>query len=430
MNGEYESCGPDGGIRSHLGFDTQWYLMGEQILERRRGDPNHLMSMVVVPIKGHTAWSKELGELFIRKCAKYRIPKEKRDGSKPARCIELKAEDGWLSHRNVKYPKHPPAAWADYKGDKIEAFWHLDEEMARAVRQYHVDGKRSGQDHCLFRPFGLFDELWPLPQRMDIPFKGHSAEECAAAIREWVTSKTGGKVNPIALRHLAHGIASSLRKEKKGDKVDEAICRKTCLRVCYAYEDAYRPVEQAIEKAEIPAALKDTLREHYAEKLLALWPHGKVMPRLSIRGMQAMIACVPANAALPYAIARREEDAARSAEAKYGKPPETLEQMIKDLDHKDWKIGWGAADKIAEIGKPAIPALIRTMEWAGQPSDMRAAGALGKMGKVAEPALPDLKRFAATGGRWDEMSGLVCVKALEAVRLIESADHPAQEAAP
>ena len=30
VNGEYESCGPDGGIRPHLGYDTQWYMQAQQ----------------------------------------------------------------------------------------------------------------------------------------------------------------------------------------------------------------------------------------------------------------------------------------------------------------------------------------------------------------------------------------------------------------
>lgn len=427
VNGEYESCGPAGGIRPHLGFDTQWYLMGEQMLERRREDPNHLMSMVVVPIKGHTAWSKELGELFIRKCAEYRLPKEKRDGSSPARCVEIKAEDGWLTHRDVKHPKYPPAAWADYPGDKLEAFWHLDEEMARAVCQYHIDGKRSGQDRSLFRPEGLFDRLWPIPQRMDIPFKGHGIKEYAAAIEQWVKTRTGDEVSPSARRNLALGIAEGLQKAKDGDGVDEATCRKMCLRVCYAYDDAYRPLETAILDAALPDGFKQQLLDNYAQKVLLLWTNGKFTPRLSIRETQSMIVGMSANKALLKAkgdkltelIQIEEETAAVENEKAYGAPPETLAQLASELEHADAKIGWAAAEKIAEIGRPAIPAMVRTMEWAGSRADMRAAGALGKMGSVAAPALPDLKRFAASGGRWSEATGLVCVKALEAIELIE-----------
>lgn len=431
MNGQFESCGPEGGIRPHLGFETQWYLMGEQMLERRRQDPNHLMSLVVVPIKGHTAWSKQLAELFIRKAARYRLPKEKRDGSKPAKCVPIRAEDGWLTDRNVKYPKHRPAAWADYTGDKTEALWHFDKEMALAVRKYHTDGIRPGQDHSLFRPFGLFDELWPLGQRMDIPFKGHTPAEYADAIRKWVVGKTGGKVDPIALRFLAESIASGLKTDSDGKNVDEAVCRKVCLRVCYAYEDAYRPVEKAIEKAELPAEFKDRLRAHYAEKLLVQWPQGKLMPRLSVRGIRGMVGGISAEAKmvrtksseeLGEAIGQEEEKAARAARKACGQPPETLPKLIGDLGHRDAKVGWVAVDELAGIGRAAIPELVRVMDWAGAKADMRAAAALGKMGRAAEAALPDLRRMAATGGRDTETNGLVCVMALQAIDLIAKAE--------
>ena len=420
-NGEYESCGPEAGIRPHLGFDTQWYLQGEQMLERRREDPNHLMCMVTIPVKGHTAWSKELGELFIRKCAKYRIPKEKRDGSKPAKCIEIKAEDGWLTHRNVKYPKHPPAAWADYKGDKKEAFWHLDEEMAMAVRQYHQDGKRSGQDRTLFRPYQLFNKLWPLPQRMDIPFKGDSPEDYAKAIKEWITKKAPGEVDPVALDVIAESIASGLKKNAEG-KVDEGVCRKMCLRVLYPYHDAYLPVERAIAKTKLSDENKDKVRRHYADLILKQYAYGKTKPKLSVREMQAAIATLPSKIKGAETIAEAEADALKRSEKTYGKPPEELAKLIRDLGHKDWKIGWGAVDKIAALGKPAIPVMVRTMEWVGKPFDMRAAGALGKMGKVADPALPDLERFADLGGKDTEHNGLVNFKVLEAIKQISGKD--------
>jgi hypothetical protein len=54
MNVQFESCGPEGGIRPHPGLETQWYLMGDTMLERRRQDSNHLMSLVVVPPTART----------------------------------------------------------------------------------------------------------------------------------------------------------------------------------------------------------------------------------------------------------------------------------------------------------------------------------------------------------------------------------------
>jgi hypothetical protein len=140
MNGEFEWCGPEGGIRPEFGRQTQWVMIREQLLRRWRKDHQHLMSLVVVPGGDHGAWDVELAAMFVRKAAEYRAPKGKRDGSKPATCRTIKAEDGWLSSADITDPEHKPAPFKEYTGEKDYVFWHFDGEMARAVREYH-DGE-------------------------------------------------------------------------------------------------------------------------------------------------------------------------------------------------------------------------------------------------------------------------------------------------
>ena len=146
-NGEFEWCGPVGGghssgkfgIRPEYGNQTQWVMIREQMLRLWRDKHKHRMSLVVVPNRDHGAWDVGLTALFIRKCAQYRLPKKKRDGSKPAVCTPLPAKSGWLTDADLDHPKFEPAPYKEYKGDKNNAFWHLDEEMARAVSDYHKD---------------------------------------------------------------------------------------------------------------------------------------------------------------------------------------------------------------------------------------------------------------------------------------------------
>jgi hypothetical protein len=429
VNGEFESCGPDGGIRPHLGFDTQWYLMGEQLLELRRQDPNHLMSLVVIPGRGHTAWNQALAALFIRKAAQYRISKEKRDGATPAKCVQLKAEDGWLTDRNVKYPKHEPAPYNEYRGEKGQAFWHLDKEMALAVCQYHKDGIRPGQGASLFRPAGLFEELWPLPERMDVPFKGHSPEEYAAAITEWIGKKAKTKLDAEVVRYLAQGIAAGLKKDKEDKAVDEGVCRERCQRVLYAYDDAFRPVDEALGKAKLPAESKALLRAHYAEQLLVLWPNKRATVPVSIRGIEAWIAGLPADSGPETIKAKLQDTASQRAAmqglygAAAGTRPENVDKLLEDLRHKDSKVGWGAVDELAKLGAAAILDLVLLLDYAGQPLNFRAAAALGKMGKTASCALPDLRR-AALRGCISEMEATISSKALEAIAEIEKGGQP------
>jgi hypothetical protein len=147
QNGEFEWCGPVGGghasgkwgIRAEYGLQTQWVMIREQMLRLWRNTQEHRMSLVVVPNADHGAWDIGLTALFVRKCAQYRLPKEKRDGHAPAVCAPLPVEKGWLTDADLDHPQHEPAPYDAYKGDKNNAFWHFDEEMARAVYGYHKD---------------------------------------------------------------------------------------------------------------------------------------------------------------------------------------------------------------------------------------------------------------------------------------------------
>lgn len=141
-NGEFEVYGPEGGIRPEYGMQTQWVMIREQILRRRKKDPAHLMSLAVQPDGGHGGWDRDLSilaGLFIIKAVERRVPAELPTGDKPVKCRKIKPQDGWLTDADIYAPKFEPAAYKDYKGDRNKTFWHLDEEMARAVMAYHKD---------------------------------------------------------------------------------------------------------------------------------------------------------------------------------------------------------------------------------------------------------------------------------------------------
>ncbi len=138
-NGEFEWCGPIGGIQPAYGSQTQWVMIREQMLRLWRNKHEHRMALVVVPNADHGAWDVELTALFVRKAAQYRIANEKRDGSKPAVCQPLPANKGWLTDADLDHPRFEPAAYDSYKGDKNNAFWYFDEALARAVYHFHKD---------------------------------------------------------------------------------------------------------------------------------------------------------------------------------------------------------------------------------------------------------------------------------------------------
>lgn len=139
INGEWEEYGPEGGIRKELGRETQWIMIRQQMLALRKQDPNHLMNLVVHHKANHTSWSGDLSEycaLWICKAAQARIP-EKWDKEGPVHCKEIDVASGWLTDASIKDPEYDPAPYDKYKGPKDKAFWHFDEEAAKATVKLH-----------------------------------------------------------------------------------------------------------------------------------------------------------------------------------------------------------------------------------------------------------------------------------------------------
>lgn len=161
INGQYETFGPagveqpdpgDGRLDARYGRETQWVYVRSDIRKFRERDPNHLMSLVLDPGGDHFFGLPALWEqaaLFIRKTAERRIPARLPPGDGPVTCLPVKVEDGWLTDADLKAPKHAPAAWADYAGDKDDAFWHFDQESADAAVRQH---RNLAEPQCIEGP--------------------------------------------------------------------------------------------------------------------------------------------------------------------------------------------------------------------------------------------------------------------------------------
>ena len=169
FSGEFEEYGPEGGdlgrgLRSEyvtVGTDarrrnqTQWVMTRMQMLDRRRKNADNVWSLVVHRGGGHTAWSGEMTALFIQylhSLAACRIPKGQPDGKTEVRCIPMHAGDGWLYDADIKNPRHKPAPYARYDGDKKLAFWAPDEKMAMAIWSYHQKEPWSHPDPAAAQP--------------------------------------------------------------------------------------------------------------------------------------------------------------------------------------------------------------------------------------------------------------------------------------
>ena len=152
LNGQFETFGPEGGLRAELGRETQWVFVQKDIWRFKEKDPNHLMSLWLDLGGDHFHGSPELSAcvaLLIRKTARYRIPSVIPPGDEPVECLPLRLEDGWLTDPDLYKPSHLPAPYRSYTGDKLRAMWHYDEEVAQANASHH---RNLGNHQCLSNP--------------------------------------------------------------------------------------------------------------------------------------------------------------------------------------------------------------------------------------------------------------------------------------
>ncbi|MBX2922501.1 MAG: hypothetical protein KF746_09950 [Chitinophagaceae bacterium] len=115
----------------------------------RAEHPNAPVSFLADAGHGHFDHSDELVNylnLFLTKAAKYRLPANM-PLDKPTKLIPVNADNGWLADRWHKdeQPTTKAAPYNNYTGDKSNAFWYFDKEMAKVTEKYYarVRGKKE-----------------------------------------------------------------------------------------------------------------------------------------------------------------------------------------------------------------------------------------------------------------------------------------------
>jgi hypothetical protein len=143
MIGQFDEFGRT--MRDENGRET-WEGGRDAVAAFRAADERNLASIVVEPGAGHFAWSERNAQYlarFISKAAQARIPIDPRNGvGKPQTLMTIDHKRGWLSDlKGIKVSEDSRCArYAEYTGDRGQAAWHLDQEMAEANIAYHKDG--------------------------------------------------------------------------------------------------------------------------------------------------------------------------------------------------------------------------------------------------------------------------------------------------
>lgn len=136
-----------------------WEARVNPALAFRMMYPGSCISFLCDAGRGHFDVADRTAEyigLFLKKAVEYRLPGNV-DWSKPVALKKLNPRDGWLTERwrtgteepqgevrTARLKKQPrrakPAPWLQYKGDRHDAFWYFDREMAELTEAiYHQE---------------------------------------------------------------------------------------------------------------------------------------------------------------------------------------------------------------------------------------------------------------------------------------------------
>lgn len=124
----------------------------------RREYPNAPLSLLADAGHGHFDVSDELIEylfLFLKKAVQYRLPVEAPLNA-PVQLNPIEARKGWLADRWRKdaLPVSEAAPYSEYKGDKNQAFWYFDKEMAKATERYYANERAKKEQYIGFEQKG------------------------------------------------------------------------------------------------------------------------------------------------------------------------------------------------------------------------------------------------------------------------------------
>ena len=131
-----------------------WEARVQPALDYKKNHPGSCISFLCDAGRGHFDYSEQLLDylgLFIKKALKYRLPKASKL-NEPIKLIPVNPENGWLAERwhNDSIPSTKSASFVDYKGDKTNAFWYFDKEMAQKTEQIYARQRGKEEQYIGF----------------------------------------------------------------------------------------------------------------------------------------------------------------------------------------------------------------------------------------------------------------------------------------
>ncbi|MDN5286636.1 MAG: hypothetical protein JWR38_2910 [Mucilaginibacter sp.] len=134
------------------------------------------LSMLSCPAEFHFASTDSKAAyiaLYLKKTVQYRMPKNTPDGRAPKLIPTDPAKTGWLvdKWRFDQIPSAKPAPIDQYQGDRTQAFWYFDEEMANATADYEAQHRNQKPQLIGYMQRGKLLEQHNVHQQFNLKFE-------------------------------------------------------------------------------------------------------------------------------------------------------------------------------------------------------------------------------------------------------------------
>ncbi|MGF7039085.1 hypothetical protein [Mucilaginibacter lappiensis] len=184
-----------------------WSVEG---LKERQTHPLMPLSMLACPAEFHFASTDSKAAyivLYLKKAVQYRMPKNTFDGQAPKLIPIDPTKTGWLvdKWRFDQAPVAKPAPIDQYGGDRTQAFWYFDEELANATIAYQARYRNQKPQLIGYTQHGRLLEQHNVHQQFNLKFEPEADGVTFKVHTAFYDTVPGGSPRPAGWAHMQVG---------------------------------------------------------------------------------------------------------------------------------------------------------------------------------------------------------------------------------
>ncbi|GAA3990204.1 hypothetical protein [Mucilaginibacter dorajii] len=182
----------------------------EEGLKEKQAHPLMPLSMLACPAEFHFASTDSKAAyiaFYLKKALQYRMPKNTPNGQAPKLIPIDPTKSGWLvdKWRFDQAPMAKSAPIDQYLGDRAQAFWYFDEELANATADYQARFRNQKAQLIGYVQDGKLLEQYNVHQQFNLKFEPEADGITFKVHTAFCDTVPGGSPRPAVWTHMLIG---------------------------------------------------------------------------------------------------------------------------------------------------------------------------------------------------------------------------------